>query len=116
MRRILSVSVLFAVLTACSPFDEMQPDEYALANADYGEKPDQLLIRETAQRYLQVHDLASDVEWQPMDSVRGSYFVRTSAFHYGYLLTGLDADGTEYTFVFKNGLITVVTANGLRIF
>ena len=35
MRRILSVTVLLAVLTACSPFDEMQPDEYALANADY---------------------------------------------------------------------------------
>jgi len=28
----------------------------------------------------------------------------------------LDTDGTEYTFVFKNDLITVVTANGLRIF
>jgi|TARA_B110000046_G_scaffold144467_1_gene151576 hypothetical protein len=116
MRRILSVTVLLAVLTACSPFDDRQPDETALANAYYGEKPDPLFIRETAQRYLQVHDLASDVEWQPMDSVRGSYSVKTSAVHYGYLLTGLDTDGTEYTFVFKNDLITVVTANGLRIF
>jgi len=115
MRALLTTGLLTVVLAqACSPFDNMRPDDYAIANAYYGFPVDQSEVEFAAEGYLVVNDLDPDIAWQSV--YKGYHFFKTTAIYYGYVLNGVTPSGSKVQFMFLNDLIILVIIDDVRVF